>query len=194
VQQSGKKAELLKTVAALLLTFPVVLSCATKPEGQPRIDLGGLSPREGWVRINASPYRISPEVSALCVQLPPKTSRQSRRENPHDQAFVTVFVNAIGAEAMRADYPKFPEGSIIVKQKYYSTVAPASPAGADLYTVMIKRGVGYNSAMSDWEFAVLAGDGRRVEARGPLATCMACHQERATTDYVYGTYRTQASR
>ena len=166
--------------------------CASTVAEGPAIDLGGLTPSEGWVRINARPFRISAAVEILCRRVQPNEIEHARAQNPHATAYVTVYVNRAGADSMSAAHPEFPEGSVIVKQKYYSEEPPASIDGASLYTVMIKRGAGYNPSVGDWEFAVVAGDGKRVESRGKLSACMACHESQPRTDYVYRTYREMA--
>jgi hypothetical protein len=168
--------------------FSCSLFAGAVDEG-PAIILGGLTPDEGWIRVNARPYRISSSVESLCRSPLPADFERARTENPHASAYVTVFVNEIGAASMNAPSPGFPEGSMIVKQKYHSDAPPERTDAADLYTVMIKRKSGYNPSVGDWEFAVVAGDGRRVESRGRISTCMGCHDDHAATDYVYRTYR-----
>lgn len=49
--------------------------------------------------------------------------------------------------------------------------------------VMEKRAAGYFPAGGDWEYLVVARDGR-IEARGKLATCARCHAE-APVDFVF---------
>lgn len=60
------------------------------------------------------------------------------------------------------------------------------PGGAQTVThfVMIKRAAGYDPPGGDWEFLVVAPDGR-IEERGPLALCSRCHAE-APHDHVFG--------
>lgn len=164
------------------------LSAATV-EDEPKIDLAGLSSSDGWIRVNDRPYRISSSVDGLCRPVLPGDYENARKQNPHATAHVTVFVNRVGSEAMNATNPRFPEGSMIVKQKYYSVTAPVRPEDANLYTVMLKRETGYNPSLGDWEFAVVAGNGKHLESRGKISTCMGCHKDQAVSDYVYRTYR-----
>jgi cytochrome c553 len=49
--------------------------------------------------------------------------------------------------------------------------------------VMEKKAEGYFPAGGDWEYIVVARDGR-IEARGQLATCARCHAE-APVDFVF---------
>jgi hypothetical protein len=97
---------------------------------------------------------------------------------------------------MAAADPRFPRGSVLVKKKYYTdgSTPPREGDAPSLYTVMIKREPGYNPDCGDWEFAVVAGDGREVQARGRLESCMACHESRAQSDFVFRGYLVRAAR
>lgn len=157
----------------------------------PVIDLSGIADQARWVRMNDRPYRISARVDLLCQAPPtPGDYARERQSNPHAAAYVTVYVNALGLQAMRAtDGSRFPQGSMIAKAKYYSDNLSEHRSGPpSLYTVMLKREAGFNPACGDWEFAVVAGDGRTVQARGPLASCMKCHETQQAKDYLYRNY------
>jgi hypothetical protein len=59
------------------------------------------------------------------------------------------------------------------------------PAGAaTAYFVMVKHPPGFDPAGGDWEYLVVAPDGR-VEDRGKLALCARCHAE-APHDHLFG--------
>lgn len=162
------------------------------PENEaPAIDLTGLADQARWVRMNDRPYRISAQADLQC-QAPPTSLdyARDRKSNPHAAAYVTVYVNAMGLKAMRSmDGSRFPQGSMIAKAKFYSNnIQEQEPGPPSLYTVMLKREAGYNPACGDWEFAVVAGDGRTVQARGALASCMTCHETQQGKDYIYRSY------
>lgn len=53
-----------------------------------------------------------------------------------------------------------------------------------VYFVMVKRAPGYNPSGGDWEYLVVAPDGR-VEDRGQVALCARCHAE-APHDFLFG--------
>jgi hypothetical protein len=61
---------------------------------------------------------------------------------------------------------------------------PAGGAHPLTHFVMTKRAPGYDPPGGDWEFLVVAPDGR-VEERGPLALCARCHAE-APHDHLFG--------
>jgi hypothetical protein len=67
---------------------------------------------------------------------------------------MSVFVNPVGREEMMTKQsPKFPIGSMIVKEKLGS---PDSTK-PEVLTAMIKRAPGYNPESGDWEYLVLDG-------------------------------------
>jgi hypothetical protein len=141
---------------------------------------------KGWTKVNAVPQLMPSNVSTACaVALPPGANRASTMNNPHRDKYFTVYVNDVGREAMlNQKSPKFPVGSVIVKEKL-SSVESRTP---ELLTVMIKQKPGFNPASGDWEYMVLDGAGAKVEGRGDLKNCQACHVANQTTDYVFRTY------
>ncbi len=107
------------------------------------------------------------------------------KRNPHQDKFITVYVNDAGRRAMLSQKkPKFPVGSVIVKEKL-PAVDSQSP---ELLTVMIKQRKGFNPAGGDWEYMVLDGTGTKIEGRGRLENCQACHLANQKTDYVFRSY------
>ena len=135
-----------------------------------------------WARVNSNPYLMNARAATACA---PSMPLPAGAKNPHQDKFVTVYVNDIGRQAMlEMKSPNFPEGSIIVKEKLD---LPASEA-PELLTVMLKRGKGYNPDSGDWEFMVTDGAGTTVRARGKLDNCQTCHMSRPKTDYIFRTY------
>ena len=133
-----------------------------------------------WTKVNQSPYRMAPPSAIACA-----APARANVPNPHQDKYVTVYVNDTGRKAMlEQKSPKFPEGSIIVKEKLSN---PASPA-PELLTVMVKRAPGYNPEVGDWEFMVTDGKGVEVRERGKLENCQTCHVSWTRTDYVSRTY------
>ena len=141
--------------------------------------LPAIARYRAWTRVNSEPYRIAPEVNALCA--PAKSIPAS----PHAGAYIDVYVNDTGRAAMltKGDVT-FPLGTVIVKEK---RAAERSPEPT-LLTVMVKREAGYNPAVGDWEFAVVDGAAARVEERGRLASCMRCHSALSRSDFVFRSY------
>jgi hypothetical protein len=137
-----------------------------------------------WTRVNPKPAIFHSQIAVLCA---PPTATQKKMEagNPHLDKFITVYVNDIGRRAMMEEkLPRFPQGSVIVKEKLPATDS-SSP---ELLTVMIKRAAGYNPGNGDWEYMALDGAGKEVQARGKLESCQGCHMVVRETDYVSRNY------
>lgn len=137
-----------------------------------------------WTRVNPVPAVFHSQIAALCAA---PTARQTRMEegNPHRDKFITVYVNDAGRRAMMEEkLPRFPQGSIIVKEK----LPGKDSSSPELLTVMIKREAGYNPENGDWEYMALDGAGKEVQARGRLESCQSCHMMVKDTDYVSRNY------
>ena len=120
--------------------------------------------------------------------MPSPARRKLEEGNPHRDKFVTVYVNDAGRSAMmEKKRPRFPEGTLIVKEKLLARDA----SEPELLTVMLKHARGYDPEGGDWEYLVLDGRGQQVRARGKLETCRACHQAYPDTDFVARSYLPQ---
>jgi len=143
-----------------------------------------ISGYRSWTRVNPEPLNLPAPLDLLC-RAPTLDERAETSRNPHRRKFFTVYVNESGRDAMMtAAEPKFPQGSIIVKEK----LLDKGGSKAELLTAMIKRGPGFNPTNGDWEYFVLNGEGVKVEARGKLENCQACHSTKKETDYVFRSY------
>jgi hypothetical protein len=80
---------------------------------------------------------------------------------------------------------RFPEGSVIVKEKIGNPVEGSKPL---LYTIMRKREAGYNPTVGDWEFAVVGPNGTELQAIGKLDNCQGCHLGKRDSDHVFRPY------
>lgn len=133
-----------------------------------------------WTKVNQTPERIESRLSALCAR-PTQSQIERDAKNPHNDKFITVYVNAIGKDAMMTKkLPKFPVGTVIVKEK----LTTAESTEPELLTVMIKREKNYNPMVGDWEFLTFNGAGTETTARGKLENCQSCHLAEKSTDYV----------
>ena len=120
-------------------------------------------------------------IAALCAA-PTATQNKAAAANPHLDKFITVYVNDIGRRAMMEEkLPRFPQGSVIVKEK----LANKDSTAPELLTVMIKREAGYNPENGDWEYMALDGTGKEVRSSGRLESCQSCHMMVKDTDYVF---------
>lgn len=145
---------------------------------------------KSWTLVNPQPVFISPKVSTLCaVKFPVNPSDEV--DNPHLRKLISVYVNDLGRRAMMNERsPKFPVGSVIVKEK----LPPEKKDEPELLTVMVKRERGFNPDGGDWEYMVVNGTGTKMEARGKLENCQACHVPMKGTDFIYRSYMTIEAR
>ena len=160
-----------------------MLGCAVATESSPVVpdpDLASFSNYRQWTKVNPTPQLMEPLSSLSCAIAP------GRQEgSPHLDKYVSVFVNSVGREQMMTKRsPKFPVGSMIVKEKLES---PDSTK-PELLTAMIKRQPGYNPESGDWEYLVLDGAASKIVERGKLTRCSGCHRPYQSTDFITRTY------
>lgn len=191
-----RRANLIKTVvfagflALALVGFLFTRKTETQTVGPvetPEKVLGGLSEVAGyktWTKINDKPQFMPARISSMCAR-PTQLQIDAEEKNPHLKKFITVYVNAVGkTEMLTKKNPKFPVGTVIVKEKLSS---PESQ-NPELLTVMIKRDKGFNPEVGDWEFMTLDGAATLVTARGKLQNCQTCHLDYEKSDFVTRTY------
>lgn len=141
---------------------------------------------QNWTKVNAVPQLMPKPLAIACViWRAPGGVIVNGETNPHREKYLTVYVNDVGQKAMlREKNPKFPVGSVIVKEKL-----PAKDSQTpELLTVMIKQEKGFNPTNGDWEYMVVDGTGTRLEGRGDLQNCQSCHLANKKTDYIFRTY------
>ncbi|HET9711492.1 MAG TPA: cytochrome P460 family protein [Pyrinomonadaceae bacterium] len=177
---------LLIPVAGFALVIALVGRQSQGAKDEFRFDAVSLKDTSLWTKVNAEPYRISVAVDTLCRAPTADDYAPFRKSNPHAASFITVYVNNIGREAMFAkQVQQFPEGSVIVKEKISTYREGSKPL---LYTLMRKREPGYNPEVGDWEFSVVAADGKQVEAVGKIESCQFCHKNKKDSDFIFRPY------
>lgn len=133
-----------------------------------------------WKPVTAKPEFMDPMIEAFCADT------RAAIINPHHRKYIRVYVNDIGQEAMfKEDNPKFPVGSIIVKEK----LPDENSSISDLQTIMIKREKDFDAANGDWQYMVMNAAESSIEAPRHLFTCQSCHIEfQDKSDYVSRNY------
>jgi hypothetical protein len=146
--------------------------------------------RTNAVRITEKPYQMSQLVSGLCRNLTPEEMRavnlekNCRTPDPHSHKYVHVYVSPNGKAAMQSQSGIFPEGTIVLKEKF----SDATGTNTELFTGMVKREAGYNPECGDWEFFTLPGDASKISQRGKIENCMECHVGYKDSDFVTKRY------
>jgi len=156
----------------------------TRVKDEFRFDAAKLKDKTLWNRVNDEPYYLTQNLAIQCAAPTAADYKRQRENNPHKSAFITVYVNNDGKDAMFTQQsPRFPQGSVIVKEKFESK--DGKPV---LYTIMRKREAGYNPELGDWEFSVVGANGTEVLAKGKLENCQSCHVGEGTSDFVFRDY------
>ena len=141
---------------------------------------------KNWTKVNAVPRLMPERVAYACAYwAAPGGIEIDGKTNPHRDKYFTVYVNDTGRAAMlKQKSPKFPLGSVIVKEK----LSDKDSQTPELLTVMIKQRKGFNPTSGDWEYMVLDGTGTKIEGRGKLENCQGCHLGNKKRDYIFRTY------
>ena len=137
---------------------------------------------ESLHRVTAVPHRMADSTVVFCA--PFGAAPASIHEGHIGPAYCHVYVTADAKEPMVSGHGVYPRGSVIIKAKLESEKS----SDALLYTVMRKMEEGYDRKNGDWEYSVLEGSSHRVLARGKIDSCIECHEQHASTDYVTRAY------
>jgi len=182
----------IKILALLVIAVGTLVLVITYPRSAAQgvakdefhFDAAQLKDKALWTRINDEPYYLTKNLDISCVLPTAADYARQKKNNPHASTFITVYVNKTGKDAMyTSQSPRFPEGSIIVKQKLDSK--ERKPL---LYTIMRKREPGYNPQVGDWEFSVVGANGTEMMGRGKIENCQSCHVGEGTSDFVFRDY------
>jgi hypothetical protein len=95
-----------------------------------------------------------------------------------------VYANLLANGEIRKDDPKFPVGSIIVREKNETDTSLIPQT----IIAMVKREKGFSNKTGDWEFFVLNGNDLKLQKRETTGSCSACHVQTAKTDWVFRDY------
>lgn len=135
-------------------------------------------------KVNDEPAIMHREAAAKCA------SARDAQNGPHARFYLSVYVNDIGRKVIADVKPKFPVGTLLVKEKLR---LPTSRT-PELRTAMYKHEPGYDPDHGDWEYFVITGEDLQVTARGKLENCRDCHLAKKDTDYVFLDYLTPKDR
>lgn len=144
-----------------------------------------------WFLVTEDLVYMEPQVAVLC-----RPASEQRSPNPHVPTYFRVFVNSAGKKAMTSREPVvFPVGTVIVKEKFKATSPKMRQkpklepgAKAELLTVMVKRGKGFDASNGDWEYFTCNGSGIPHGQDLSVKHCQSCHQSRKDQDFVYKSY------
>jgi hypothetical protein len=147
------------------MTLTVVIACMKK---DPQIPARG-SGQALWTYITkTSPY--------TGWELWPGKGKFYEGTEPHG-ILLTTYANDVAQHAVKYHLPKYPDGSIIVKENY----TPAKTLAAVTVMQKIK---GYNPSAGDWFWVKYGPDGT-IMKEGKVGGCIKCHTDAKKTDYVF---------
>ena len=136
------------------------------------------------------PVYVDRRLAVLCRSVTPEELDAARKASgPHALSAVRIFMNNPAAQTFGKPSPRYPIGSIIVKEKQALGLQPATQPGdsqksTDGVAGMIKRDPGYDPTHGDWEYFYF--DAPDKVASGKLTSCIECHTSAADNDYIFG--------
>jgi len=132
-------------------------------------------------RVTDAPHPMADSAAALCR---PAYNTNIHEGSPFDPAYCHVYVTTGAKAPMASGEGHYPVGAVIVKARLESKES-RDPV---LYTVMRKMEKGYDAEHGDWEYAVLDGPNKRVLSWGRIDSCIECHRQYASAEYVTRAY------
>lgn len=127
--------------------------------------------------LTPQPVDMEARVARLCRVAPLPD------EGPHKGARFLIHANAAAALPVFDPWGKFPEGSLILKEKLGK-----KDGTTRLFTGMLKRENGYYPEGGDWEYFTVDGAASKIAERGRLSRCATCHEEYPEGDFVTKVY------
>lgn len=92
-----------------------------------------------------------------------------------------VYANELARNQIEEPNPRFPAGSIIVRERFDSITA-TKPS---VVIAMVKRERGFSKDTGDWEFLVLNGADLELRSRETTGRCAECHAGARRTDWIF---------
>lgn len=106
----------------------------------------------------------------------PDKGKLYKGQHPHG-AFLTTYLNASAAEAVKAKSGTLPAGAMVVKENY-------SPEKKLAAVTVMYRVAGYNPEGGDWFWLKYGPDGA-IEKEGKAPGCIACHASVKANDWLF---------
>ena len=110
----------------------------------------------------------------------PRSEPSNKGKEEKGHTYGLVYANELARAAFAGDM-KFPEGSIIVREK----LSKPDDATPELLAVMVKRAQGFNPKGGDWEFLTVDGALTKVSGRQKKGSCLDCHTSQRERDFVF---------
>lgn len=137
--------------------------------------------------MTGEPVLVDADIARLCTVATQAALEAAReRSGPHALSAVRIYMSDAAAKEFVEINPRYPVGSVIVKQKVKLGIASDAGGSSSRNGVggMIKRAPGYDPAHGDWEYFYFE-EAAKIE-RGRIESCIRCHRRAADTDHVFG--------
>jgi hypothetical protein len=142
----------------------------------------------GWTKMFDEARAIAMGLMVMCRMM--TDEEQAFVNSEHGQAYVQVYANPTGAATMQQQGARvFPEGSVIVKEKWGIEAGNPNDDSSAKRTglgIMVKREKDFNAQVGDWEYLYMDEAGTIHRDQKKLQHCIACHsgiQERDSIFY-----------
>ena len=99
----------------------------------------------------------------------------------HSFSYGVVYANDLAAPEVERSTPRFPIGSILVRERLESLTATTPTT----VIAMLKREPGFSKDTGDWEFFHMNGSDMKLLSRQTTGSCAACHAKAKKTDWVF---------
>jgi Cytochrome P460 len=162
----------------LLLCVHIHAAAAVEPGDEALARVVFIAQTRTMQRVTVKPFLMDDETAKFC------RPKDVSLKMIHAGNWCHIYVNEAGLKTMQSGEGEYPEGTVIVKQKYHD----ATLKDIELHTVMKKMRPGYDPEHGDWEYAVISGNAKKEYSRGRTDTCITCHAAYAKTDYVTRLY------
>lgn len=113
----------------------------------------------------------------------PRDESEDRNHVIGGTTYGFVYANPAARGALKANAakPRFPAGSVIVRE----TLAQPGDEKPVLLVAMVKRAPGFNPKGGDWEFLTIEPSLTKIEARQKKGSCFGCHAAQRARDFVF---------
>ncbi len=155
-------------LAMLIMVAGLVLACPAKKK-LVIMDADSISGASLWTY-------ITEDASYTSWEMWPGKQAFYEGTSPHGK-LLTTYVNDVGYNAAKLKLPRYPHGTVIVKENY----KPDKNLAA--ITVMAKVPY-YNPSAGNWFWAKYGPQGQ-VQKSGKVKGCIDCHRDAKKTDWVF---------
>ena len=156
----------------LCVTFAVSGLASAAPTDTELLTL--VKDRAKLERVTPQPKKIDAKLLQRCASPAP-----SVLPSPHEGGSIHVYTSDSAAQAYFDPWGKFPEGSLVLKEKLTGEALKTEE-----FTGMLKREAGYFPEGGDWEYFTVDAAAAKIGERGKLKSCAECHANQAKVDRI----------